>query len=103
MQTQDIGIDLVEIGEYLQTFYPNAPEQLRGLPIYYAREFDLPYYGNLTIAVGNNLKDAEMTAEGINVLPLLDLWANSCRIEAAFGRYMDPYYRAHIDGKAKDL
>jgi hypothetical protein len=66
-------------------------------------KIDMPFTGNLTIAVGDKLKDVEKAVEGIDVWPLLDLWANSFKIEAGFGRYMAPHYDATADGEAKDL
>ncbi|KAF3032925.1 hypothetical protein E8E12_004205 [Didymella heteroderae] len=103
LQKQEIGIDLVEVVQYLQTFYPEAPEQFKALSISTDRKIDMPFTGNLTIAVGDKLKAIEKAVEGIDVWPLLDLWANSFKIEAGFGRYMAPHYDATADGEAKDL
>lgn len=103
MQRQEIGMDLVEVVPYLQTFYSEAPALLRSLPTSYDRKVDMPFTGNLTIAVSDKVKEVEKAADGVDVWPLLDLWANSYKIEAGFGRYMQLYYDATADGEAKDL
>jgi hypothetical protein len=103
LQKQEIGMDLVEVAQYLQTFYPEAADQFKALSTSTDRKIDMPFTGNLTIAVGDKLKDVEKAVEGIDVWPLLDLWANSFKIEAGFGRYMAPHYDATADGEAKDL
>ncbi|KZM24956.1 hypothetical protein ST47_g3893 [Ascochyta rabiei] len=103
MLRQEIGMDLVEVVKYLQTFYSEAPALLECLPTSKDRKIDMPFTGNLTIAVGEKIKDVEKSAEGVDVWPLLDLWANSYKIEAGFGRYMQVEYNATGDGEAKDL
>jgi hypothetical protein len=57
----------------------------------------------LTIAVGDKPGEVEKSKGGVEVLPLLDLWANSFKIEAGFGRYLKNDYVPHTDGEAKDL
>ncbi|KAJ4984945.1 hypothetical protein SVAN01_09551 [Stagonosporopsis vannaccii] len=103
MQRQEIGMDLVDVEAYLKTFYPDAIAQLEALATSKDRKVDMPYTGNMTIAVGDKIKQIEKSADGIDVLPLLDVWANSFKIEAGFGRYMQAYYDATADGEAKDL
>ena len=103
LQKQEIGMDLVEAVRYLETFYPEAPEYLKALSISNDRKGDMPFTGNLTIAVGDKIKDTEKTADGIDVWPLLDIWANSFKVEAGFGRYLQAHYDATADGEAKDL
>lgn len=103
LQRQEIGMDLVEVVQYLNTFYHDAPAHFKGLSAASDRKVDLPFTGNLTIAVGDKIKDVERSPNGIDVWPLLDLWANSFRIEAGFGRYMQVHYDATADGEAKDL
>ncbi|KAF1931294.1 uncharacterized protein M421DRAFT_343585 [Didymella exigua CBS 183.55] len=103
MQRQEVGMDLVDVTNYLQVFYPEAAEHLKNLSIADDRKLDMPLTGNLTIAVGDKIKDIEKVTEGVDVFPLLDLWANSFKIEAGFGRYMQAHYEATADGEAKDL
>ncbi|KAF2623799.1 hypothetical protein BU25DRAFT_375018 [Macroventuria anomochaeta] len=103
MKKQEIGMDLAEVVKYLHTFYPEAPELFKTLSTSNDRKIDMPFTGNLTIAVGDKVKDIEKSADGVDVWPLLDLWANSFKIEAGFGRYMQVHYDATADGEAKDL
>jgi hypothetical protein len=103
LQKQEIGMDLSEIVQYLQTFYPDAPAKFANLNTGGLRGKDMPFNGNLTIAVGDKPIDLERSANGIEVVPLLDLWANSFRIEAGFGRYLKADYVPQTDGEAKDL
>lgn len=103
MQKQEIGMDLVDVVSYLKTHYPEAPEQLKALSTSHDRKADMPFTGNLTIAIGERIKGLEMTTKGVDVWPLLDIWANSLKIEAGFGRYLQVNYDATGDGEAKDL
>lgn len=103
MQRQEIGMDLVDVVKYLGVFYPEAAEHLKKLSTANDRKLDMPFTGNLTIAVGDKIRDVEKTKDGVNIYPLLDLWANSLKIEAGFGRYMQAHYDATTDGEAKDL
>ncbi|KAH6621838.1 hypothetical protein C7974DRAFT_425601 [Boeremia exigua] len=103
MQSQEIGMDLVEVASYLSTFYPGVADHLKVLSTSGDRKIDMPFTGNMTIAVGDRVKQIERSADGIDVGPLLDVWANSFKIEAGFGRYMQVHYDATSDGEAKDL
>jgi hypothetical protein len=103
MHKQEVGMDLTNIDAYLKTYYPGASALLSQLSMPRARNADLPFSGNITIAVGDIVKKAEASPEGIDVLPLLDVWANSFRIEAGFGRYIKELYVPMRDGEAKDL
>jgi hypothetical protein len=103
LQKQEIGMDLTEIVEYLKTFYFTAPTEFVKLNDGGKRTKDMPFTGNLTIAVGEKPNDLERSVHGVEVIPLLDLWANSFKIEAGFGRYMKPNYVPQTDGEAKDL
>ena len=96
-------MDLIDVVKYLQVFYPEAAEHLKNLSTANDRKLDMPMTGNLTIAVGDKIKNIEKLVSGVDVFPLLDLWANSFKIEAGFGRYMQPQYDATADGEAKDL
>lgn len=96
-------MDLTEVVKYLQAFYHDAPALLEDLSTSNDRKIDMPFTGNLTIAVGDKAKEVEKSADGVDVWPLLDLWANSYKIEAGFGRYMQVHYDARADGEAKDL
>ncbi|KAF2133894.1 hypothetical protein P153DRAFT_409189 [Dothidotthia symphoricarpi CBS 119687] len=103
LQKQEIGMDLTEIVAYLQTFYSDAPNLVAALGTTGDRKLDMPFTGNLTIAVGDNAKGLELDNLGVDVWPLLDIWANSWKIEAGFGRYMKAGYLPERDGEAKDL
>jgi hypothetical protein len=103
LQKQEIGMDLVEIAHYLKTFYFDASAEFAKLNNGNQRGKDMPFNGNLTIAVGDKPSDLEKSVNGIEVIPLLDLWANSFKIEAGFGRYLKPNYAPQTDGEAKDL
>jgi hypothetical protein len=103
MQKQEIGMDVTEIVMYLQTFYPEKSDEFAKLIKDDVRGPDLPFNGNLTIAVGDKPTDLERLMNGVEVIPLLDLWANSWKIEAGFGRYLKANYLPQTDGEAKDL
>ncbi|CAN9480073.1 unnamed protein product [Alternaria alternata] len=103
MAKQEIGMDLTEIVDYLQTFYPTANDVVSQLAPPGERRNDAPFVGNLTIAVGDKANDLERASDGIEVFPLLDIWSNSLKIEAGFGRYLKANYIPETDGEAKDL
>ncbi|KAI4943323.1 hypothetical protein J4E91_009522 [Alternaria rosae] len=103
MAKQEIGMDLTEIVDYLKTFYPTATDIVSNLGPPGERDEDAPFVGNLTIAVGDKPNELERAGEGIEVFSLLDIWANSLKIEAGFGRYLKANYVAETDGEAKDL
>lgn len=73
LQKQEIGMDLTEIVEYLQTFYFNAPDEFAKLDTQGKRALDMPFNGNLTIAVGEKPGELEKHKDGVEVIPLLDL------------------------------
>ncbi|KAH8711819.1 hypothetical protein GQ44DRAFT_714238 [Phaeosphaeriaceae sp. PMI808] len=100
---QEVGMDLTEVVSYLMTFYSNAPEEVKKLVVAGANRVDMPFMGNLTIAIGEKVTKMECGVEGVEVLPLLDLWANSIKVEAGFGRYVKARYIPQTDGEAKDL
>jgi hypothetical protein len=62
---------------------------------------DRPFKGNLTIAISGRVLSLEKN--GVQVVMLLTLWANSVKMEAGFGRYSSVGYNPHSDGEAKDL
>ncbi|KAI8931099.1 hypothetical protein NX059_012109 [Plenodomus lindquistii] len=103
LRRQEIGMDLTEIIKYLHTFYADAAKELGAIEAPGVREKDLDYTGNFTIAVGDKTNAIERSVSGVDVFPLLDLWANSYKIEAGFGRYMNAAYVPEHDGEAKDL
>lgn len=103
MAKQEIGMDLTQIVLYLQTFYYDSPAAFTRLFDGGQRGKDMPFNGNLTIAVGEKPNDMERSSAGVEVAPLLDLWANSFKIEAGFGRYLKAGYVPEQDGEAKDL
>lgn len=96
-------MDIIDVVHYLGAFYPKAAGHLKNLSTANDRKLDMPFTGNLTIAVSDKIKDVEAVKDGVDVFPLLDLWANSFKIEAGFGRYMQALYDATTDGEAKDL
>ncbi|RAR13781.1 hypothetical protein DDE83_002818 [Stemphylium lycopersici] len=100
---QEIGMDLTEIVSYLRTFYASLPEEIAKLGLPGERECDMPFVGNLTVAVGDVPNGLERASDGVDVTPLLDIWANSLKIEAGFGRYLKQNYTPQTDGEAKDL
>jgi hypothetical protein len=103
MAKQEIGMDVTEIVDYLQTFYPTATDVVSNLGPPGQRNSDAPFVGNLTIAVGDKPNELERAVDGIEVFSLLDIWANSLKIEAGFGRYLKAHYIPETDGEAKDL
>ncbi|KAF2998217.1 hypothetical protein E8E13_005256 [Curvularia kusanoi] len=103
MHRQEVGMDMKDIDGYLTTFYSEAPELLNALVLPPSREDDLPFSGNVTIAIGDDIKASGDPSPGIDLLPFLDIWANSYKIEAGFGRYLQNSYNATMDGEAKDL
>jgi hypothetical protein len=103
MQKQEIGMDLGGLLKYLDTYYYGASQYLNTLPTSKDRKVDMPFFGNLTIAIGDNVRKDEMAADGVDVWPFLSIWANSYKIEAGFGRYVQGTYDRTGDGEAKDL
>ena len=96
-------MDLTGTVNYLQTFYPTATYALGELAAAGERESDMPFVGNLTIAVGDRPNEIEQSQQGVEIVPLLNIWANSFKIEAGFGRYLKAHYVPEADGEAKDL
>ncbi|KAF2186360.1 hypothetical protein K469DRAFT_573840, partial [Zopfia rhizophila CBS 207.26] len=88
---QEIGVDLIETVKYLRYFYPEGKKEEKE-----RRQ------GNITIAVPGEVQEEEKR-QGIDLWPLLDMWANSMRIEGGFGRYLSPNYAPGEDGECKDL
>ncbi|KAF2790166.1 hypothetical protein K505DRAFT_191869, partial [Melanomma pulvis-pyrius CBS 109.77] len=114
MLTQEIGMDFVKIGTFVECFFPplsrsiSSSSDSTGATSISTMDWTTPYLGNLTIALSYNLTVEETGPLGTDILPLLDTWANSERIEAGFGRYHDPSrsslpYNADADGEAKDM
>jgi hypothetical protein len=103
MLKQEVGMDLTNVVAYLETYYSGASDLLSKLAIPGEREADLPFSGNITIAVGDRVQNAEKKVDGVDVMPVLDVWANSYKIEAGFGRYVKELYIPMRDGEAKDL
>ncbi|KAF1976718.1 hypothetical protein BU23DRAFT_454796, partial [Bimuria novae-zelandiae CBS 107.79] len=99
---QEVGLDLTQTTQYLETFF--NPHQ----PLCFADNLDLngknlPFRGNLTIAVADKILPVEKMVGWIDALPFLYTWANSFQIEAGFGRYSRRNYQPSVDGEAKDL
>lgn len=99
---QEIGMDLTNTSKYMETFFNPS------VPFCYADNRDpsgknMPFRGNITIAVAEKILPLEKAVGWIDVLPLLHTWANSAHIEAGFGRYSRRDYRPQVDGEAKDL
>lgn len=99
---QEVGVDLIYIAEYARTFF--NPDQ----PMLYANREDttgknMPFWSNITIAVSDMAYPIQKAPGYIDVLPFLHVWANSCHIQAGFGRYTRRGYIPQADGEAKDL
>jgi len=94
--SQEIGLDLNDVIPYLLTVYNKetlSEEQLKMK--------DRPFKGNLTIAINGRVLSIEK--DGVQIIELLILWANSVKMEAGFGRYSVIGYNPHTDGEAKDM
>jgi hypothetical protein len=89
LMAQEIGLDITEANKYLSTFYGSDPTDTA--------------VGNITVAISGKVSKTEMGDKGIDVWPMLDVWANSRHIEAGFGRYSCKAYDSAGDGEAKDL
>lgn len=99
---QEIGMDLTNTSKYVETFFnPNVPFSYADSPDQTIK--NMPFRGNITIAVAEKILPIEKTIGWIDVLPLLTTWANSAHIEAGFGRYSRKEYRPESDGEAKDM
>lgn len=99
---QEVGMDLTHTSKYMETFFNPT------VPLCYADTLDasgknMPFRGNVTIAVSDKILPVEKTVGWVDMLSLLHTWANSAHIEAGFGRYSRRDYRPHVDGEAKDL
>ncbi|KAF2707846.1 hypothetical protein K504DRAFT_492466 [Pleomassaria siparia CBS 279.74] len=110
--SQEVGLDFTHVGIYIDCFYPESTRNALFFSVGAAalQERDrqgTPFVGNITIALSSTLKPEESGPRGTNILPLLDTWANSERIEAGFGRYHETRsrvpYNPETDGEAKDL
>ncbi|KAJ4299341.1 hypothetical protein N0V90_004586 [Kalmusia sp. IMI 367209] len=102
MSRQEIGMDFTDCSKYMATYFdPNQPICLQG-PWDIAGK-NMPFQGNITIAVSRKILPAEKQLGWIDALPLLTTWANSVHIEAGFGRYSSAGYIPQRDGEAKDL
>ncbi len=105
----EVGVDLTNAVKYMKTFYPDADEQLESLlpanvrDSYENQDKDIQYTGNITIALGKDATKLESHPDGIDILHVLDIWANSYRVETGFGRYRMGFYDGQRDGEAKDL
>lgn len=97
LKTQEIGLDLTDVVRYLLTVYnwTTLTVEQDGLMK------DLPFKGNLTIAVSSHILPCEKN--GIEMIFMLHVWANSIKMEAGFGRYQCINYQPLNDGEAKDL
>ncbi|KAL6707241.1 hypothetical protein ACN47E_004229 [Coniothyrium glycines] len=103
LSKQEIGMDLTDVDTYINTFYAEASATIAALPPPGSRLNDAPFTGNLTIAVAEKSELKGKTTAGVEIYPLLDIWANSYKIEAGFGRYLKANYVPETDGEAKDL
>ncbi|KAL1610705.1 hypothetical protein SLS60_002375 [Paraconiothyrium brasiliense] len=99
---QEIGMDLTNTSKYIETFFnPHVPFTYADSVEPKAR--NMPFRGNITIAVADKILAVEKMIGWIDVLPLLNTWANSAHIEAGFGRYSSRAYHPQTDGEAKDM
>lgn len=91
----DVAMDLTEINDYFETFYPITGKKRD------ASNDDL--IGNVTIALNYIMSPQEKDPKGVDIWPVLDCWANYYRIELGLGRYGDAGYYSEVDGEAKDV
>lgn len=96
LERQEVCLDLADIVKYASVFYDRAQ-----LDPDTAALDDAPWKGYLTIAISDTVKPIERG--GLELWPLLDLFANSENIRAAFGRYLRGSITAPDDGEGKDL
>lgn len=99
---QEVGLDMTNAPKYVETFFDPS------VPFSYADAFgptskNMPFRGSITVAVADKILPIEKTVGWVDLLPLLNTWANSIHIEAGFGRYSSRHYHAQTDGEAKDL
>ncbi|KAF1951553.1 hypothetical protein CC80DRAFT_203489 [Byssothecium circinans] len=95
-EKQEIGMDLKDVLKYIDTFIHTSmltKEQFEGK--------DWPFKGNLTIALSDKISDDEK--KGMEMWPLLEVWANSIQIQAGFGCYAARDALARPEGEAKDM
>ena len=101
IKRQEVGLDLAYTSMYVKTFF--NPDVSMCFADTDPAGKNMPFRGNITIAVADKILPVEKTVGYIDILPLLDTWANSMHIEAGFGRYSRKAYIPQRDGEAKDL
>lgn len=91
MLGQQVALDLADLNKYIDTFYPENAD------------FHLRRTGNLTVAIRTKLTAAEKRGTGLDMWPLLSMWARCSLVQTSFGRYYRPGYDGARDNEAKDL
>ncbi|KAF2119777.1 hypothetical protein BDV96DRAFT_642783 [Lophiotrema nucula] len=94
LKKQEIGLDLTDANGFIAGQYNT-------------RQGDAGHCGNgnFTFALNKTVPDKEKYI-GVDIWPALNMWANSGKVEAGFGRYMHQNLHGydHLnDGEAKDL
>lgn len=87
-------MDFTEINNYCATLYP-----IDGKTKNDAKQ----HMGNITIALDYVISSVERNPKGIDILPLLDRWANYYKVELGFGRYGYADYDSDTDCESKDI
>lgn len=108
LTNQEIGIDLANIPRYIKAFYLSAEKELATIGPSGERESTLSFAGHVTVAVGDTATKEERGPKGIEVLPLIEVWANGFSMKVGFGRYgtsgyATDGYQWHGDVETKDL
>lgn len=100
---QEIGLDLNNISGYFKAFYPSAAKELAKIGPSGERESTLSFVGHVTVALGETANKEERGPKGIEVLPLIEVWANGFSMQAGFGRYATSGHQWPVDAETKDL
>ncbi|XP_014557253.1 hypothetical protein COCVIDRAFT_15485 [Bipolaris victoriae FI3] len=108
LTNQEIGIDVANIPRYVKAFYLSADKELATIGPSGERESTLSFAGHVTVAVGDTATKEERGPKGIEVLPLIEVWANGFSMKVGFGRYgtsgyATDGYQWHGDVETKDF
>lgn len=91
MLRQQTALDLPDLNKYIGTFYPGTDT------------FPLRRTGNFAIAIRDKITAAEKRGAGLDLWPLISLWAMCYRVQASFGQYYFRGYDGAQDGEAKNF
>ncbi|KAF2271734.1 uncharacterized protein EI97DRAFT_387204, partial [Westerdykella ornata] len=96
LREQPIGLDMVDLNPYLKAFYPITDSDGMVSKSDYSMR-------SVTVALNYHISSLEKCKKGIDLWPMLNIWANAYRLEAGFGRYSHHGYQSELDGEAKDM